>query len=342
MTAPTLNLATSDWQAQKPRLGFMGTGWIGRLRMQALQQEDICEFAGVFDPVPEQAQQAAALVPGTRQLDSLEELLQLEDLDGLVIATPSALHAAQSIQALERGLAVFCQKPLARTQVETDQVVNAARTADRLLSVDFSYRYLAGVEAIRDAIQGGELGEIFAVDLVFHNAYGPDKPWFYDVASSGGGCVMDLGIHLVDLAFWLLGDQAVANVRSQLFHQGQRLRPPYQQVEDYASASFQLGSADVRLACSWNLPAGQDAVIEARLYGSKGGAAIRNINGSFFDFVVERYHGTRREVLAEPPDDWGGRALCAWTRQLAIANRFDPSVETVQQVARVIDWIYQR
>src|SRR5205823_9344721 len=115
-------------------------------------------------------------------------------LDGIVIATPSALHASQCLAALERGFAVFCQKPLGRNERETRAVVEAARRADRLLGVDFSYRTLGGAEAIRELIRSGSLGRIYAIDAVFHNAYGPDKAWFRDREQSGGGCVMDLGI----------------------------------------------------------------------------------------------------------------------------------------------------
>jgi predicted dehydrogenase len=97
-----------------------------------------------------------------------------------VIATPSALHAEQAIAALDRGLAVFCQKPLGRDASETRAVVEAARRADRLLGVDLSYRYTRAAAALRDEVRSGALGEVYAVDLVFHNAYGPDKPWFYD------------------------------------------------------------------------------------------------------------------------------------------------------------------
>src|SRR5205085_415527 len=124
------------------------------------------------------------------------------DLDGLVIATPSASHAVQARAALERGIAVFCQKPLARTAAETASVVEAARAANRLLGVDLSYRHTEAMRHIGALARSGELGDIYAIDLVFHNAYGPDKAWFRDVKLSGGGCVIDLGTHLVDLALW--------------------------------------------------------------------------------------------------------------------------------------------
>jgi predicted dehydrogenase len=281
-------------------------------------------------------------VPGVRVLDSLDELLDA-GLDGVVIATPSALHAEQAVRALERGVAVFCQKPLARTAVETRRVIAAAKAADRLLDVDLSYRHVAGMQRIRERIAAGALGRVYAVDLVFHNAYGPDKPWFRDVSLSGGGCVMDLGSHLVDLALWCLDFPPVVDVRSRLYRQGELLGRDPDVVEDYATAEIMLATGVVvRLACSWNLHAGQDAAIAAEFHGSAGGAALRNVNGSFYDFVADEFRATSRSALAVPPDAWGGRALVAWTDRLARGVRFDPACERHATVAAVLDGIYGR
>ncbi|PHK93480.1 oxidoreductase [Pseudoroseomonas rhizosphaerae] len=327
---------------RRPRLGFLGIGWIGRHRMQAIAETGLAEIAAIADPTPAMLEEAARLAPGARRAGTLEELLA-QNLDGLVIATPSALHAEQSIQALQRGVAVFCQKPLGRTAPEVRAVVEAARAADRLLAVDLSYRFTEGMRRIRDLLQSGELGRIHAVDLVFHNAYGPDKSWFYDPAQSGGGCVMDLGVHLVDLALWALDFPAVETVSGTLFAGGERLGAQPGRVEDYATASIDLqdGTA-VRLACSWRLQAGCDAMISAAFYGTEGGAALRNVNGSFYDFAAERYRGTARETLASPPDAWGGRAAAEWARRLAEGQRHDPAVERIVDVARVLDGIYGR
>jgi hypothetical protein len=171
--------------------------------------------AVLADAAPAMLREAALLAPRARCVADLDALLA-EDLDGLVIATPSALHAEQSIRALERGLAVFCQKPLGRDAAEVAAVLEAARRADRLLAVDLSYRFTDAMQRIRALAQSGALGRIHAVDLVFHNAYGPDKPWFCDPAQSGGGCVIDLGVHLVDLALWVLDFPAVPQVSGLL------------------------------------------------------------------------------------------------------------------------------
>ncbi len=338
-SAPRLFDVSQDYKL--PRLGFIGTGWIGRLRMDALLKEQSSHFCAVHDPSEEAARAAAELQPDTVICESIDQLLDA-DLDGVVIATPSAMHANHCVRALERGKAVFCQKPLARNRNETDLVVSAARNADRLLSVDFSYRYLAGMNRVKDLISSGALGNIFAADLVFHNAYGPDKPWFYDVKSAGGGCIMDLGIHLVDLLLWLLNESQVENVSSQLFHRGNKLTAPFHVVEDYATAEMDIGSTHSRLCCSWNLNAGQDAVISANFYGTEGGIALTNVAGSFFDFEIYHFQGTQREKLAGYPYDWGCRALSDWVDKLSDSPAYDPDVEQVVQVADVIDRMYYR
>ena len=319
------------------RLGFLGIGWIGRHRMAAMLATGARAVA-VADPSPAAVAAALDLAPQAAVVDSLEAILGL-GVDGVVIATPSALHAAQSVRALDAGAAVFCQKPLGRSAAEVAAVVAAARAADRLLGVDLSYRFTAGAAAIAGLVRDGALGRVFAGDLVFHNAYGPGQPWFFDPAQSGGGCVIDLGVHLVDLALWLLGGKVTGPVTATRSRRGRPVPPG--EVEDHAFAAFTLdGGTHVRLACSWHLHAGRDAEIGVALYGTEGGAALRNVGGSFHDFTAERFRGTATEGLTAGPDDWGGRAAADWATRLAAGERFDPSAAQFVAVADVLDRIY--
>lgn len=299
------------------------------------------EVAAISDPSADMIAEAAVLAPDAAIAGSLDEMLAME-LDGIVIATPSALHAEQSIRALKAGVAVFCQKPLARDAAETRAVVAAARAADRLLAVDLSYRFTAGMAHIAELVRSGALGRMHAIDLVFHNAYGPDKPWFYDRALSGGGCVIDLGVHLVDLALWVMNFPKLRGpVQTALSAGGAPLKAGALAVEDFALTSFALEDGPVvRLACSWRLHAGREAEISASFYGTEGGVALHNVDGSFYDFTALRYSGTSTETLTVPPDDWGGRAAAAWARKLATGKRFDPEADRLIQIAEVIDRIY--
>lgn len=330
-------------ETKKVRLAFLGVGWIGRNRMEGLAKSRHVEVCGIADASSENLSAAMSAAPGATPYASFEELLE-SDADGIVIATPSALHAQQSIQALKKGKAVFCQKPLARDTAETRAVIEVARERDLLLGVDLSYRHTC-FRKLYDIVQGGALGDIYAVELVFHNAWGPDKNWFYDPKLSGGGCVIDLGIHLIDLALWTLDKPKVRDVQSNLFAGGKPLANPAEQVEDYATALMKLEmengrESSLQLSCSWNLPAGQEADIQANFYGTQGGLAFRNMNGSFYDFRALQFNSTNTEVLFEGQDDWGARAAINWAEKLAAGEKYNPEVEILLEVANVLDQIY--
>ena len=337
-------VAHTNGRKSLPRLAFVGAGWIGRHRLQAIQRSGAATVAAIVDPSDEARRRAAEFAPDARHLSSPTALAE-SNLDGIVISTPSALHAEQSIQALEAGLGVFCQKPLARTGAETQQVLDAARAADRLLAVDLSYRHIEGVDLMRECIRQGDVGHIYAAHLTFHNAYGPDKEWYYDPELGGGGCVIDLGIHLVDLALWLLDFPSVETVHSRLFSGGQPLQALTDTVEDYALVQLDLAcDTAMQVVCSWNAPAGMDAVVEVVLHGTKGGLRLANRKGSFYSFAVEQLQGTTSTVLAQTFEDWswGGSAAIAWAEQLAVDPTFDPEAQHLRQVAGVLDRIYGR
>jgi predicted dehydrogenase len=322
-----------------PLLGFVGLGWIGIKRLEAVLESDIGEVVALADPCEKLRARAEVLVPDALTFGSISDILAME-LDGVVIATPNAFHASQSISALEMGISVFCQKPLGRNASEVRQIINVARRNNRLLGVDLSYRHLAGMRAVRDLIQSGSLGRIFAVDLVFHNAYGPGKSWFYEPSISGCGCVLDLAVHLVDATLWCL-NTTVSGVSSRVFREGSR-DGPADCVEDSAFAALDLGCGAVaNLSCSWKRHAGKPAVIKFAFHGTEGGAVVRNVDGSFFDFCAHRFRGAESELIAAPADDdWQSGAIRQWVRDLQARPTFNAQVESQLAVAETLDAIY--
>jgi predicted dehydrogenase len=197
------------------------------------------------------------------------------------------------------------------------------------------------MQAIRERVRSGQLGQVFAADLTFHNAYGPQSGWFWVPALSGGGCLIDLGVHLVDLLLWTFDFPEVVDARGTLLRDGHPPAPG--EVENYATGEIVLANGvHARIACSWNLNAGADAVIQASFYGIEGGARMQNENGSFFDFSADLLKGRDRERLASPPDDWGGRAAAEWVRKLAAGKRFAGSTDGLLETAQVLDRLYGR
>ncbi|MBX6365263.1 MAG: Gfo/Idh/MocA family oxidoreductase [Gemmatimonadetes bacterium] len=325
-----------------PRLGFIGLGWIGAMRLEAVARAAAGEVAALCDPVAERVEAAATAHPEAARFAEPAALLAASSslgLDGVVIATPNALHAAQAIAALERGLAVFCQKPLALDAEEAGRIVAAAGRADRLLGVDYSYRFTDGMRELHRLARSGELGRVFAVESVFHNAYGPDKAWCHDVAVAGGGALIDLGVHVADLALWVLGHPEVRAVHGRAYRAGAPLAGVG--IDDFATARVELdGGATASLAVSWHAHAGRDCVIRTTVYGTAGGAEFRNVDGSFYDFERARFRGRETQVVARESRDWLGRGIVAWARRLARSAAYDARAEESLVVARIVDAIY--
>lgn len=324
----------------RPRLGFAGLGWVGLNRLRAVVRTEVAEVVAFCDPDPEACARARACVPKAAQAPDFSTLLEA-DLDAVVIATPTALHGVQALEAIESGRAVFCQKPLGRTAPEVDAVVDLAQMADVALGCDLPYRWARAFQLVHRRVHDGAIGRPFALDLVFHSAYGPDRAWCYEREKAGGGCLMDLGVHLVDLALWLLDFPKLDGLDCRLLRNGRPVGPD--EVEDYAEAQLRFSGGPVaRVACSWKLQAGRDAVIEASVYGTEGGLAARNVAGSQHDFVAEAFKGPLTQPLAGTPDAWAGRALVTWCRALTESMRFQPEARQLIAVARVLDGLYAR
>jgi len=323
------------------RVGFVGLGWIGRMRMGALLDGGAAEAVGVCDPCEEACAAALGEAAGARRATSLEELLEM-GVDGVAIATPNALHESQAVAALEAGASVFCQKPLAPRAAGARRVIDAARANDRLLAVDWSYRHLRGVRRIVELIRRGELGRVVAVDATFHNAYGPEGAWFYDRLAAGGGCLVDLGVHLLDLAMEVLPGERLRVDQSDVFAKGRSLSSdPDSPAEDFVWATLRSDrGAAVRAACSWRGHTGADCAIELRVHGSRGAASVRNVAGSFYVFETRRQTGASEEVIEREEGDWRGGAIVDWASRLALDGRFDPVVERAARVSELVEAIY--
>lgn len=332
-----------------PALGFVGTGWIGRDRMAAILSARKARVAAILDPSPA-ARRAALDLAREHQEErpvvagELDELLAL-GLDGIVVATPNAHHAAAARAALRGNLPVFVQKPLGLTAEEVERTVEEARAADRLLGVDLTYRDAAPVALVRRHLEEGAIGRPYAMDLSFHNAYGPDKPWYFDPDLAGGGCLLDLGVHLLDLAIWL-SEPELTGVQGHVFAGGERLdgtsRRSRRPLDDLALAELTFADGSLaRVACSWRVGTGEDAAIMLNVHGTEGTLRVRNEHGTFHRLVAERLDGNRCERLLAD-DAWGGQRVRAWADRLASGDRgFDPEVKASVSVARVIDTLYE-
>lgn len=149
---------------------------------------------------------------------SLDDLLQDPDIDLIDICSPNHVHYEQVKKALEAGKAVYCEKPLALNYQEAAALVQLAEAKNLMNQVAFMYRFMPAVVKAREYFRNGELGEILHFKFIlYHKGYLNERPlsWREQRKFSGGGAIMDLGIHLVDLVRYILGD--ISSVRAELF-----------------------------------------------------------------------------------------------------------------------------
>lgn len=271
------------------RVGLVGAGVIGRKRVAALGSAELVACA---DLEPARAQALAAAVPGAVAESSWESLVQRTDLDVVMVATTNDALAPVAAAALERGCHVLVEKPAARSVQEIDAVAAAARHAGRVVRVGFNHRYHPALQKARAIVDAGLLGPLMFVRGRYgHGArLGYEREWRADPARSGGGELIDQGVHVIDLARWFLGDfVAVDGVARTLFWD--------MPVDD--NAFLRLTTGDGRIAFLHVSCSEWKNLFSFEIYGRLGKLHVEGLGGSY---GVERlaYYAMRPEM--GPPD----------------------------------------
>jgi predicted dehydrogenase len=292
--SPTGSLAVSDaGQAQVParplRVGVIGLGFAGRVALEgykALDDVDVVALAGLeADRLAELGKEHE--VPYL--YERWQELLDRDDLDAVSVATPTHLHAPISIAALEGGRHVLCEKPLARTGDEAQRIVETAIKAGRVLNVCFNHRRRADVTVLKSHIDTGAIGRIYYAKTHWMRRNGIPGlgSWFTNREMAGGGPLIDLGVHMLDMALYLLDEPKVLSVSASTFAElGPRglggspwatklaVGSAYE-VEDLATAFLRLeGGGVLHLETSWATFREAGDHFGVTLYGTDGGAEI--------------------------------------------------------------------
>jgi len=226
--------------------------------------------------------------------ENYEEMLKMEELDGVVIATPNDLHAPMTIAALKAGKHVLCEKPMALSPKEARDMADAAKHARKKLLVGFNHRFRQDVQILKQFIEGKELGDVFYVKTGWLRHKGEWKPqrWALSQERAGGGVFQDLGIHMVDLALWLLGKPPVVSVSASAY----RLAPKGE-VEDSAAAFIKVkGGATITVEVSWTLLYDKDFTY-VNFFGTQGAALLNPLR------ILKELHGNLVNVtpMVKPP-----------------------------------------
>lgn len=186
------------------RIGVLGAGVIGRLRIATVRANPATSLVAVCDPAPG----AAAAVAGDATASTTLDDFLAQEMDAVIISSPVHYHAEAAVRAFERGLHVFVEKPMANTVSGCRSMTSAAVAAGRVLAVGFNLRYFPSFRFMRQVIDDGVVGEVDHVRLFGgHDGLANFRAdWQYRAPESGGGATMDIGIHLADLARFYLGD----------------------------------------------------------------------------------------------------------------------------------------
>ena len=257
-------------------MGFAGLGVAGKAMIEHLAKVPRLKLAAVQDVNSELAQEVGARFSSPWIGEHFEDLLTAPEVDAVVISTPNVFHVPQTRAALRAGKQVLVQKPLATSPGDARQAIELAAASGRILFVDYSYRLLETAFKAREALP--EIGEVRSVTATFHNAGGPrvGRDWFFDPRLSGGGALVDLGVHMLDLVFWLLQPGEIRLDRAAI-----ERRPGFQ-VEHQASLELQVDQVPLELAVSW----GSQDVTEIRVdvAGTQGNLRWTNVDSSFAHF----------------------------------------------------------
>jgi predicted dehydrogenase len=197
------------------RLGFSGSGYIARIHATAAQALG-ATVAAVANHRDESRTRFAEQFGVEQQYARLEDLVAARDVDALVVCTPNALHASQAILALEAGIPVLVEKPMAINAGEAARMAGAAEQLGVPLMVAHCWRFDAEVRWLQTRIVEGHIGRpVRTTGYGVHVNWGP-KGWFTQAALAGGGALVDMGIHAVDTARFLLGDPAPVDVYARI------------------------------------------------------------------------------------------------------------------------------
>lgn len=341
------------------RAGVVGLGWAGQQHMDAyaaLPGVELVAIAGMED-APRAALGEKYGV--TRLYRDWKELVADGGLDVVSVAVPTFLHAPIAIGALDAGLHVLSEKPIARTAAEAQEMVDAAHRAGRVLEVAFNHRRRGDIEALKAAIDAGQIGRPYHARAIWLRRSGIPAlgSWFTNREMAGGGPLIDIGVHVLDYALHLFGEPRVAAVsavtHSELGVRGrggaagnkQDVGSAYE-VEDLASLLLRLeGGGSIVIETSWAAyrPAGDEFGIT--LYGTEGGADLRVVDyapsGELTIFTGE---GEEREDITVTADPGRGHIAVVETFLEHVADpaawtRWDGTLALER--ARVIDAAYE-
>jgi predicted dehydrogenase len=277
------------------RIGVVGVGAAGRHHLRGYRAHPNADVVAIADPDAARLQEIGGEFGVSRRYPSGEQMLQEENLDVVSIVTPNKFHRPLTIAALEAGCHVLCEKPMAMNADEARQMLAVSRRVGKRIMVNFSYRFTEQSMALKRQVDAGALGEVYYARTVWHRRRGLPGlgGWFGQKALSGGGPLIDLGVHRLDLALWLMGYPRPVWVLGSTYNPIglglARERGVEFDVEDLAVGLVRFeNGATLEIEASWAANIREAELMETRLFGTQGGLVQRNVDESY-KFEAEMY-----------------------------------------------------
>ncbi|WP_138494593.1 Gfo/Idh/MocA family protein [Paenibacillus pinistramenti] len=315
------------------KIGVIGTGSISDFHLKAYAAHPEAEVYAVSDLNEARAQAAAGAHGAAKAYTDYRDLLADPEIDAVSICTWNNTHAEICIAALQAGKHVLIEKPLCRTVQEALQIQEAVKASGRLLQVGFVRRYDSNAQLLRSFADQGEFGDIYYAKASYIRRLGNPGGWFSDKSRSGGGPLIDIGVHVIDLCWYLMGRPKAVSVSGNTYSRlGNRAHiqnlssykaadydARYNDVEDMANALIRFeNGASLMVDVSFTLHAkGDEGII--KLYGDKGGFEVDPEV-----CIVTEKHDTILNI--QPQTDDSGFQF-----EQAFANEIAHFIECVQQ-----------
>ena len=272
------------------KIGMIGAGAIADDHCTAINRYDGASVAAVAEINPQRRNALKQRHSIAKAYEKWQDLLADADLDAVAIALPNALHAPVSLAALGAGKHVLLDKPFALNYAEARQVVEAAKRNRKLLMLGMNQRYRQDAQMLKAIVARGELGEIYHAKAFWCRRAGSPKfgTWFVNKQLSGGGCMLDIGVHFLDLALFLVDNWKPASVSGKVYTKfgnrgigeggwgkSDRNKKLVFDVDDFATALIKFrNDMTLELNISWVIHQEQKDRNNVQLFGTDAGAEL--------------------------------------------------------------------
>jgi len=342
----------------KVRVAIIGLG-MGTSHAQGYLQVPECELVAVADTNPERLNRN--IEPNGKEsyvqrlgesncFSDYKQMLKTVKPDLVSVALPNFLHAPVTLDCLKAGSHVLCEKPMAMNVKQARAMADTAAKLKKKLGINLSYRYMPQARALKDLADSGFLGKPYHAQTRWtrRDGFPGFGSWFGQKELSGGGPLIDLGVHRIDLAMWLMGNPQPVSVSGACHHEigvprGKKLKKAYD-CEDLAAGFIRFDNGvSLVLEISWGNHQAQPEMMSTSVYGSKGALVHRNEGGGY-QFVGEYFYEQNGHKLAGTVAAASASSKSSYFEMVdAIINnkKLLADAEDGIRIQRVLDGLYQ-